>query len=189
LNQKHISFALAAAIDKKSMSSLCENIKSVLRECHRLGYYEDDDFTVMNQSEFSKQNEAMTRIMTILLGLGSFTTLISGGIGIMNILLASTRERTREIGLRIALGARRKDVLSQFFTEGLVISLGGAVMGVIVGNGISVLVSATLNWSMLISPIVSTASLLISVSVGLFFVYWPARKASRLNPIDALKYE
>ena len=189
LNQKHISFALASAVDKESINGLHENIKLVLREQHRLGYYEDDDFTGMNQSEFSKQNEAMTRIMTTLLGLGSFTTLVSGGIGIMNILLASTRERTREIGLRMAIGARRKDVLSQFFMEGLVISFGGAMAGVIIGNGISAIVSAALNWSMLISPIVSIASLLVSASVGLFFAYWPARKASRLNPIDALKYE
>lgn len=189
LNQKHISFALVSAIDKESINGLHENIKLTLREQHRLGYYEDDDFTVMNQAEFSKQNEAMTRIMTTLLGLGSFTTLVSGGIGIMNILLASTRERTREIGLRMAIGARRKDVLSQFFMEGLVISFGGAAAGVIVGNGISALVSAALNWSMLISPVVSIVSLLVSASVGLFFAYWPARKASRLNPIDALKYE
>ena len=189
LNQKHISFALVSAISKELIEGLHEDIKSVLRENHRLAGYEDDDFTVMNQAEFSKQNEAMTRIMTTLLGIGSFTTLISGGIGIMNILLASTRERTREIGLRIAIGARRKDVLSQFFMEGLVISFGGAVAGVIIGNGISALVSAALNWSMLISPVVSIASLLVSASVGLFFAYWPARKASRLNPIDALKYE
>lgn len=189
LNQKHISFALASAINKESIKGLHENIKLALREQHRLGYYEDDDFTVMNQSEFSKQNEAMTRIMTVLLGIGSFTTLIAGGIGIMNILLASTRERTREIGLRIALGARRKDVLNQFFIEGLVISFSGAIMGVVVGNGISALVSAALNWATLISPAVSAASLLVSASVGLFFAYWPARKASCLNPIDALKYE
>lgn len=189
LNQRHISFALASAIDKELIDGLHEDIKSVLRECHRLEYYEDDDFTVMNQSEFSKQNEAMTRVMTILLGIGSFTTLIAGGIGIMNILLASTRERTREIGLRIAIGARRADVLGQFFIEGLIISFGGAVMGVIFGNGISVLVSMVLNWPMLINLVVSMASLLISASVGLFFAYWPARKASRLNPIDALKYE
>jgi len=189
LNQKHISFALASATSKELIGGLIENITAVLREQHRLGDYEDNDFMIMNQAEFSKQNEAMTRIMTILLGIGSFTTLISGGIGIMNILLASTRERTREIGLRIAIGARRKDVLSQFFMEGLVISFGGAVAGVIIGNGISVLVSMALNWSMLISPVVSIASLLVSASVGLFFAYWPARKASRLNPIDALKYE
>lgn len=189
LNQNHVSFIVASAIDKESMDFLLKNVEWVLRNQHKLADYQDNDFDTMNQSEFSKTSEAMTRIMTNLLSIGAFIALITGGVGIMNIILASTRERTREIGLRMALGARRKDILSQFFLEGLMISFGGAAIGVIVGNGISVLVSAALNWSMLISPVVSTVSLLISASVGLFFAYWPARQASRWNPIDALRFE
>lgn len=189
LGQNHISFALASAVDKESIEIVQQRIKVMLRKRHNLKSYEDDDFTVMNQSEFTKTAVAISMIMTTLFGAAAVMTLISGGVGIMNIMLASTRERIREIGLRMALGARRKDISTQFFIEGLVLSLGGAIIGVLFGIGTSMLLSSLKNWAVVLSPPFLVVALVISTLVGVFFGFWPAKRAAKLNPIDALKYE
>lgn len=189
LGQNHIGFIVASAKNKDNMEIANEKIRKTLRAKHNLKDYQDDDFTLMNQSEFSRTSSATNRVMTRILGAISFMSLLSGGVGIMNILLVSARERTREIGLRMALGARRKDISTQFFIEGSLISFGGAGIGVIIGVGVMIFIITVFHWTMFISPLFLFLSLIASASVGIFFSYWPARKASRLNPIDALKYE
>jgi len=164
-------------------------ITDVLRERHRLRAGENDDFVVRNMTEFTNALTGTTQLMTRLLLSVALISLIVGGVGIMNIMLVSVTERTREIGLRMAVGARARDILRQFLTEAVVLSLLGGTIGILLGIGGSALVRVLLKWPTESSPAAVAAAFVVSATVGVVFGYYPAWKASRLDPIEALRYE
>jgi len=165
-------------------------VEALLRQRHRrLQPDQDDDFTIRNLSEVFAAQESSAQAMSILLGAIASVSLIVGGIGIMNIMLVSVTERTREIGLRLAVGAKMKDILSQFLVEAVTLSVVGGVLGIIIGVGTSALISYFAKWSILVSPTAIAMAFVFSALVGIFFGYYPARKAALLDPIDALRAE
>ncbi len=166
-----------------------EEIRSILREKHKLQEGEDDDFTIRNQSELTETFSSTSKTMTLLLGSIAAVSLLVGGIGIMNIMLVSVTERTREIGIRRSVGARSRDILSQFLTESFILSLGGGLLGIILAFIISYSLNRWTEIFTVIQPGIIVLSFSFSGAVGIFFGYYPARKASNLNPIDALRYE
>ena len=166
-----------------------QQIIELLRQRHRITPGKDDDFTVRNQQEIAEMATAQSKTMTLLLGAIAAVSLIVGGIGIMNIMLVSVTERTREIGIRMAIGARGGDILLQFLTEAVTLGVSGGIVGVGAGIAISKLLAAKLHWPTLIPPEWVIYSFLFSAAVGIFFGFYPARKASQLDPIDALRYE
>ncbi|GAN34564.1 MAG: ABC transporter permease [Candidatus Brocadia sp. AMX2] len=185
----HIGYALASSTTAESRFEAIDQITSLLRQRHRLRPDEENDFTVISQVEFASTVMETSHTMTVLLGSIALVSLFVGGIGIMNIMLVSTTERTREIGIRMAVGAKEKDILFQFLIESTVLSSIGGIVGIIFGIFTSKLVSHYGGWpSLLSSPSIAVA-FLFSNMVGIFFGYYPARKASRLNPIEALRYE
>ena len=180
---------IASTFTPDDIPAATEEIRGIMRESHDLAEWEEDDFTVRNQTELAQAAQGTTEVMTILLASIAGISLLVGGIGIMNIMLVSVTERTREIGVRMAVGARRGDVLTQFLIESVVMSLAGGLVGVVLGfAGAKVLADVT-GWSTLIQPQTVALALGFSASVGIFFGYYPARKAARLDPIDALRYE
>ncbi len=166
-----------------------EEVTELLRASHKLKYDEDDDFSIFNQSEITEMASSTSQTLTLLLGAIAGVSLIVGGIGIMNIMLVSVTERTREIGIRLSIGARSRDVLTQFLTEALVLSLSGGIIGIVFALAICLALS---NFTSL-TTVINTTIILIAFSfsglVGIFFGYYPAKKAARMNPIDALRYE
>lgn len=185
----HIGVVLASTIDAESRFEAIDQITALLRQRHRLRQNEENDFMVISQVEFASTMMETSHTMTILLGSIASVSLIVGGIGIMNIMLVSTTERTKEIGIRMAVGAKEKDILFQFLTEAVVLSSLGGIIGVISGILLSKLVSYFGEWPSLLSPLSIAVAFLFSNIIGVFFGYYPARKASRLNPIDALRYD
>jgi putative ABC transport system permease protein len=175
--------------DAGAMELARMKITDLLRERHRLGPEQEDDFTVQTQEEVAEMATETSRIMTFLLGSIAGVSLLVGGIGIMNIMLVSVTERTREIGIRMAVGARGRDILLQFLIEALLLSCLGGLLGLMLGVAASQLLSAYAGWPVLISTGAVGAALLFSAAVGIFFGFYPARKAARLDPIDALRYE
>ncbi len=165
------------------------DIGDLLRQRHRLGQGRDDDFTIRGQEEIANAATATTRTMTVLLGAIASVSLIVGGIGIMNIMLVSVTERTREIGIRMAVGAHGRDILLQFLSEAITLSSLGGVLGIVLGVGAAKILSAVAEWPTLISVTSIVVAFLFSAAVGVFFGFYPARKASRLDPIEALRYE
>jgi putative ABC transport system permease protein len=165
------------------------DMADLLRQRHRLTQGHDDDFTIRGQQEIADAATATTRVMTVLLGAIASISLIVGGIGIMNIMLVSVTERTREIGIRMAVGAHGRDILLQFLIEAIVLSSLGGVIGILLGVGSAKLLSAMKGWPTLISVSSIAVAFLFSAAVGVFFGFYPARKASNLDPIDALRYE
>jgi putative ABC transport system permease protein len=165
-----------------------EEIASIMRESHRLGD-NPDDFTVRNQTEIAKAATSTTSVMSGLLAAIASISLLVGGIGIMNIMLVSVTERTREIGIRMAIGARGSDVLTQFLVESVVMSILGGIVGLIVGYGGSMLLAHFTGWSTAVPASAVLIAVGFSAGVGVFFGYYPARKAAALNPIEALRYE
>lgn len=164
-------------------------ITSLLRQRHRLGPRQDNDFSVRNLTQIMEAAEQSTRVMTLLLGAIASVSLLVGGIGIMNIMLVSVTERTREIGIRMAVGARRWDIRLQFVIEALTLAIIGGLIGVILGISASQLISEFAGWSVVISPVSVFLAFGFSGLVGIFFGFYPAYKASELNPIEALRYE
>jgi putative ABC transport system permease protein len=164
-------------------------IAELLRQRHRIQPNQDDDFTVRNLTEMMSTREESANVMSLLLGAIASISLIVGGIGIMNIMLVSVTERTREIGIRMAVGAKGRDILLQFLIESLVLSLMGGLLGIGMGMVGTVILSSVTQWPTLFSPKAILLAFLFSGSVGVFFGFYPARKASLLNPIDALRYE
>jgi putative ABC transport system permease protein len=185
----YIGVALASSVSAEARFEAIEQITSLLRQRHRLKPNEENDFSVISQVEFASTMMETSHTMTVLLGGIASVSLIVGGIGIMNIMLVSTTERTKEIGIRMAIGAREKDILFQFLTEATVLSSIGGVVGVIFGIILSKSVSYFGSWPSLLSPPSIAIAFFFSNMIGIFFGYYPARKASRLNPIDALRYE
>ena len=166
-----------------------DQVSSLLRQRHHIPPGKDDDFTVRNQQEIAEMATAQSKTMTLLLAAIAMVSLVVGGIGIMNIMLVSVTERTREIGIRMAIGARGRDILLQFLIEAVTLSAIGGLIGIGAGIGISKVLTARLSWPTLIPPAWVVSAFLISAAVGIFFGFYPARKASNLDPIDALRYE
>lgn len=189
LGVNYIWGIMISATSKHKILQAQEEVVNVLRIRHRLQPWEDNDFTIRNQTDIAETATATSRIMTILLGSIASVSLIVGGIGIMNIMLVSVTERTREIGIRISIGARRRDILVQFLIEAIVLSLAGGIFGILFGVGSSNLISKFAGWPTFISAGSIFLALVFSMVVGVFFGLYPARKAASLNPIDALRYE
>jgi ABC-type antimicrobial peptide transport system permease subunit len=180
---------VAAANSTAEITQAIDQITALLRERHRIRNPKDDDFNIRNMTEMTNALSSTTTLMTKLLLAVALISLIVGGVGIMNIMLVSVTERTREIGLRMAVGARAKDILRQFLIEAVVLCLAGGIMGIILGCGGSYLVTYFLRWPTETSMAAIVASVVVSASVGIVFGYYPAWKASRLDPIEALRYE
>jgi putative ABC transport system permease protein len=166
-----------------------DEMRSVLRQRHHLQPQQDDDFTIRNLEEVFKAQETSSHVMSILLAAIASVSLVVGGIGIMNIMLVSVTERTREIGLRQAVGAKTKDILTQFLVEAVTLSILGGIIGILMGLLASKLISIFAQWSTLVSPGAIALAFVFSALVGVFFGFYPARKAALLDPIDALRYE
>jgi len=164
-------------------------ISQIMRASHRLKPSDDDDFAVRTMEELIKTFTSTSSLLTVLLAVIAGISLVVGGIGIMNIMYVSVTERTREIGLRMAIGATGVDILLQFLTEAIMISITGALIGVLLGISASVLVTYFLSWPTLITQFSIILSFMVCVVTGVFFGYYPAQKASRLDPIEALRYE
>jgi putative ABC transport system permease protein len=185
----YVQFSYVSAISPDATYTAQEQIAELLRQRHRLAPNEEDDFFVRNLTDVAEAAEETNRIMTILLGSIASVSLLVGGIGIMNIMLVSVTERTREIGIRMAIGARSSAVRKQFLIESIVLSLIGGFIGIIFGIAISIIIPQMLGWPTLVSISAIVGSVLFSAAVGIFFGYYPARKAAGLDPIDALRYE
>ena len=164
-------------------------IRSLLRQRHRLQPMQDDDFFLRNLSEVLQTQEESSKVMTYLLAAIASVSLLVGGIGIMNIMLVSVTERTREIGLRMAVGARGRDILAQFLVEAVTLSLIGGVIGIALGLGGSSAINYFAEWPTVVAPQSIAVAFFFAAAIGIFFGFYPARKASRLDPIDALRYE
>jgi putative ABC transport system permease protein len=175
--------------DARAMQDAEQEIRGLLRQRHRLQAFQDDDFGIRNLTEVLQSQEASSKVLTWLLAAIASVSLLVGGIGIMNIMLVSVTERTREIGLRMAVGARGYDILVQFLVEAVTLSLIGGVLGIALGLGGSYAIAYFARWRTLVSVEAVGVAFVFSAAVGVFFGFYPARKASRLNPIDALRYE
>ena len=180
---------MVQGIDSQSLTAAQEQIQTLLRQRHHLQATQEDDFSVRNLEEMLQAQAASAQVMSILLAAIASVSLIVGGIGIMNTMLISVTERTREIGLRQAVGAKTTDILSQFLIESVTLSIMGGSIGIALGVVSSVLITRLAQWTTQISPGAILVAFLFSALVGIFFGYYPARKAAMLDPIEALRYE
>jgi len=185
----HIHQILARAASLEQMAQTQAEITTIMRESHKIAEGEDDDFTVRNQTDIASTARETTQVLTILLASIASISLLVGGIGIMNIMLVSVTERTHEIGIRMAIGARSRDILVQFLIEAIVLSLSGGLIGVLIGFLATWIVHLATEWNTVIAPMNVLLSFGFAGAVGVFFGYYPARKAAALNPIEALRYE
>ena len=185
----YLGMMMVSAVSEKSMSDAQSQITDLLRVRHKIQPWEDNDFTIRNQTEIANAASATTKVLTVLLASIASISLLVGGIGIMNIMLVSVTERTREIGIRMSIGARGRDILLQFLVEAVVLSMAGGLIGVIMGIGSSDLISKLAGWPTLVAASSVGLAFLFAAGVGIFFGFYPARKAAMLNPIDALRYE
>ncbi|HSO60345.1 MAG TPA: ABC transporter permease [Desulfobacterales bacterium] len=185
----NIDQLLAAARSPEEIPAAIQQITAVMRERHRIRDGQPDDFNLRDMTEMTNTLSSTTRLMTNLLLAVAMISLVVGGVGIMNIMLVSVTERTREIGLRMAVGARARDILRQFLVEAVVLCLVGGSVGILLGHGGSRLVELLLRWPVETSPVAIAAAVLVSAGVGIIFGFYPAWKASQLDPIDALRYE
>ena len=179
----------ASAWSSSAIDEASTEITQLLRDRQKIPYSEPSDFTVRTQTEIANTAESTTKTMTLLLASIAGISLIVGGIGIMNIMLVSVTERTREIGIRMAVGARGSDVLTQFLIEALSLSFAGGILGVVLGVLASQLVSNLQKWPIVIAPESIALAFIFAAAIGIFFGWYPARKAANLNPIEALRYE
>jgi putative ABC transport system permease protein len=184
-----VNAIMIQAKDADVLKQAEEEVTALLNQRHRIGPSRDPDFTVRNLSEILAVSEQSSKVMSILLGAVASISLIVGGIGIMNIMLVSVTERTREIGIRMAIGAKQRDILLQFLTEAVLLTTLGGAIGMILGVVGAKLVASLLGWPTLISFQAIVIAFGFSAGVGIFFGFYPARKAAGLNPIDALRYE
>ena len=189
LSTLYLNSILASATSETDIDKAKDQISTILRQQHKLTPIDQDDFTVRSQADIARTFESISNVMTILLACIASISLIVGGIGIMNIMLVSVTERTREIGIRMAVGARSKDVLYQFIIESIFISVLGGVIGIILGSIVSMLVGKFGGWPVVVTGSSIILSFAFSSAVGIFFGWYPARKAANLNPIDALRFE
>ena len=189
LGVQHLNNITVSAQDGVPLDTMTQEVSTVLRTRHRIQPGSDDDFMVRTLEEMTSMLTSTTNTMTYLLAGIAAVSLIVGGIGIMNIMLVSVTERTREIGLRLSVGARDIDVLLQFLVESIVLSLAGGAIGIGLGFGIAAAVTQLLQWSAVVTPSAVAMSFGVAAAIGVFFGFYPARKAAQLNPIDALRYE
>jgi putative ABC transport system permease protein len=185
----HIHSILAAAVSADRMGEATDQITALLRQRHRLLPWQDNDFSIRPLADMAAAEEESSRIMTLLLGSIASISLLVGGIGIMNIMLVSVTERTREIGIRLAVGAKKRDILWQFLVEAMMLSLTGGVIGIGLGVSGSKLISSFASWPSLVSWDAVALAFIFSGAVGVFFGLYPAHKAAQLEPIQALRYE
>jgi len=191
---KDVDYIIVQAQDSQSMSQAIQETRTVLRSSHRLTPREADDFTITNQEDFLSIANSITQVLTILLSGIAGISLLVGGIGIMNMMLVTVTERTQEIGLRKALGARKIDIMLQFLTESALLSLIGGVIGIGFGWGLSSLVGLiAANSGAPLMPVIGVNAILLatlfSAAVGIFFGWFPSRRAANLEPVEALRYE
>ncbi len=189
LSITHIQNIFASAVSEELNSEAIEQIEETLRITHKIKSSSPDDFSVRSQSEMVQTFTSISDTMTVLLGAIAGISLLVGGIGIMNIMYVSVTERTREIGLRLSVGAREKDILTQFLIESILLSVMGGLIGIVLGILTSNLVASIMSYPVVISVTSIVFSFLVCSAIGIFFGWYPARKASGLNPIDALRYE
>ena len=189
LAQTYLGGIFASALTEDMTEEAVEEITSILRREHKLKATDDDDFTIRTQQELSSMLNTTTDLMTTLLACIAGISLVVGGIGIMNIMYVSVTERTREIGLRMSVGARGVDILSQFLIEAILISITGGLIGVIIGCGASFMIKAIAHWPVFIQPWSVLLSFAVCTVTGVFFGWYPAKKAADLDPIDAIRYE
>jgi putative ABC transport system permease protein len=186
---KNIHMIYASALSTDVMDDAADEIAVILRKSHRIREGEDDDFMIRSQTEIIEHASSVTGTLTMLLGAIAAVSLLVGGIGIMNIMLVSVTERTREIGIRMAIGARGEDVLIQFMIEAVMLSLVGGLLGIMTGFALAQMASSLMNMGIVHDPLIIFIAFCFSGAVGVFFGFYPARKASRLDPIEALRYE
>ena len=187
--ESRVSMIVGSATTAETMARAQQEITDILRARHRLGANDEDDFVVRTQSDLAETVESQAETMTILLGSVALVSLLVGGIGIMNIMLVSVTERTREIGIRMSVGAQERDILWQFLIEAVLLSMLGGALGIALGWGVSAMISKFAGWPTEIAPLTALIALVFASLVGIFFGFYPARKASRLDPIEALRYE
>jgi putative ABC transport system permease protein len=185
----YIQNIYASATDENSSTIATAEVTAALRQSHKLQNGDDDDFTVRTQEELITTISSTSELLTVLLAAIAGISLIVGGIGIMNIMYVSVTERTKEIGLRMSIGARGLDILWQFLVESVMISITGGILGVVLGISAAKLVTIFLSWPTLVSESSIVLSFAVCAITGVFFGYYPALKASRLDPIEALRYE
>jgi putative ABC transport system permease protein len=185
----HIGIILVSANSPEETAIAQEQIRQLLRQRHRLQAGQEEDFSVRNMTDIASAAESASKIMALLLGSIASVSLVVGGIGIMNIMLVSVTERTREIGIRMAVGARGRDILVQFLMEAVVLSFTGGLLGIALGIGCSRLISSLVNWPTIVSPQSIVLSSAVSIAIGIFFGLYPARRAASLDPIEALRYD
>ena len=177
------------AVSAERVQEAQEQITLLLRQRHRIGADREDDFNVRNLSDIAEAAQSTARVMAVLLGSVAGISLLVGGIGIMNIMLVSVTERTREIGIRMAVGARGRDIMLQFLVEAVVMAATGGLIGILLGIGSSEVLKEWAQWPTLIDPVIVAVAFLFSGAVGVFFGFYPAKKAANLDPIEALRYE
>ena len=185
----HVNSISVAAMSERSVNDASEQITDLLRQRHRIRPGADADFFIFTQQEIANSAEATSKVMTLLLASIAAVSLLVGGIGIMNIMLVSVTERTREIGIRRAIGAKRQDIMLQFLAESAFLSLAGGALGVALGIGTATVVTQIARWPTLIQPGAVALAFGFATLIGLFFGYYPALRASALDPVDALRYE
>jgi len=187
--QNWLRWIMVSATSQQASYTAQQQITSLLRDRHRIRAGQDDDFFVRNLADIADLADQNARLFTILVASIASISLIVGGIGVMNIMLVSVTERTREIGIRMAIGATEGDVQQQFLIEAVVLSLLGGGIGILIGMVSSYLITQTLGWPVLVSPLAIVAAVIFSMAVGIFFGFYPAQKAAQLDPIEALRYE
>jgi len=186
---RYIDMINISAVSTEQMDAAQAEIETILREAHGIEFGEDSDFRIRSQAELTEAATETTRVLTVLLGSIAAVSLVVGGIGIMNIMLVSVTERTREIGIRLSIGARPGDILTQFLAESVVLSVIGGVLGILLALGISLALGSFTGLTVVVNPVIVLLAFSVSGAVGIFFGFYPARKAAALNPIDALRYE
>jgi len=185
----YVNSILISAVSEQQVDDAVDQITDLLRQRHRIRPGDNADFFIFTQLEFAQTAESTSKVMTLLIASIAAVSLIVGGIGIMNIMLVSVTERTREIGIRRAIGARRRDILFQFLIEAAFLSLAGGALGVLIGMVAASMVSQIARWPTLIQPSAVALAFGFASLIGLFFGYYPALRAARLDPVDALRYE
>ena len=187
--QRAVSTIWVKVADGADTKAVEEQVRLLLRQRHRLQPGAEDDFSLRNLAEVMAAQEASSRVLALLLAAVASVSLVVGGIGIMNIMLVSVTERTREIGLRMALGARTRDILGQFLVEAVTLSLIGGLAGVALGAGAALAIAQFAGWRIVLSPDAVVLAVAFAFAIGVFFGYYPARKAALLNPVEALRFE
>jgi putative ABC transport system permease protein len=184
-----IDMFMASAVSQSAVEEAQKEIEALLRQRHRLQPGQDSDFMIRSQQEIAQTADQTSKTLSLLLASAASISLLVGGIGIMNIMLVSVTERTREIGIRMAIGAKGRDIRMQFLIEALTLSIAGGVIGIALGTGVSKFIAVKAHWPILLSPGAIFLAFGFSAVIGVFFGFYPAQKASRLDPIEALRYE